>query len=163
MGKVVPSDLIRTLQSGKETTDLARAFAELGKLYKTLHILEYIDDRKFRREILRQLNIGESRHALIRAVNYGGRGHLKKRYLEQQQEQMEALTIVVNSIVFWNSKYISQILNRLRSNGYVVKDEDVARLSPLVFAHINIYGRYYFELAEVVARGGIRLLQTHIL
>jgi hypothetical protein len=33
-------------------------------------------------------------------------------------------------------------LNKLRADGFEVRDEDVARLSPLVHEHINMLGRY---------------------
>lgn len=50
-------------------------------------------------------------------------------------------------------------LNRLRSEGYSVRDEDAARLSPLGFEHINMLGRYAFILPDAVARGELRPLR----
>ena len=38
-------------------------------------------------------------------------------------------------------------------------DQDVARLSPLGFEHINMLGRYAFTLPDVVARGELRPLR----
>jgi len=43
-------------------------------------------------------------------------------------------------------------LDQLRADGHDVRDEDVARLSPLGFDHINMLGRYAFTLPETVAR-----------
>ena len=51
-------------------------------------------------------------------------------------------------------------LNQLRAEGYDVRDEDVARLSPLGFEHINMLGRYAFTLPETVARGEMRPLRN---
>src|SRR3954463_13877751 len=42
-------------------------------------------------------------------------------------------------------------LNCLRPEGYGVRDEDVPRLSPLGFEHINMLGRYAFVLPDAVA------------
>ena len=50
-------------------------------------------------------------------------------------------------------------LAQLRAEGLPVRDEDVARLSPLGFAHINMLGRYTFVLPEAVARGELRPLR----
>jgi|RhiMethySRZTD1v2_1073278.scaffolds.fasta_scaffold862612_2 hypothetical protein len=36
---------------------------------------------------------------------------------------------------------------------YPIQPEDVARLSPLVFEHINLLGRYAFSVPEVVSSG----------
>jgi len=41
-----------------------------------------------------------------------------------------------------------------------VREEDVARLSPLGFEHINMLGRYAFTLPDAVARGELRLLRN---
>ncbi len=51
-------------------------------------------------------------------------------------------------------------LDRLRADGYTVKDEDVARLSPLSHEHINMLGRYSFSVPEGVAKGELRPLRN---
>ena len=38
-------------------------------------------------------------------------------------------------------------------------DADIARLSPLKFAHINVLGRYHFEMSPDVAAGDLRPLR----
>ena len=40
-----------------------------------------------------------------------------------------------------------------------MRDEDVARLSPLGHEHVNMLGRYAFVLPEMVARGELRPLR----
>lgn len=50
-------------------------------------------------------------------------------------------------------------LATLRSQGHEVKEEDVARLSPLGYSHVNLLGRYHFALPEAVARGAYRPLR----
>lgn len=51
-------------------------------------------------------------------------------------------------------------LDRLRAEGFNVRPEDVAKLSPLGFKPINILGRYALTLPETVARGGLRPLHA---
>ena len=51
-------------------------------------------------------------------------------------------------------------LNQLRAEGFDVREEDVARLSPLGFEHINMLGRYAFTLPDGVARGELRPLRN---
>ena len=50
-------------------------------------------------------------------------------------------------------------LDQLRAEGFDVRDEDVARLSPLGHEHVNMLGRYAFTLPETVARGELRPLR----
>ncbi len=58
-----------------------------------------------------------------------------------------------------NTIYIEAVLNQIRLEGYVVLDEDVARLSPLIHEHINMLGRYSFAVPDEVARGELRSLR----
>lgn len=112
-----------------------------------------------RRGNLTQLNRGEARHSLARTIFHGKRGELRQRYREGQEDQLGALGLVLNMIVLWNTIYLEAILNQLRKEGYPVRDEDVARLSPLIHDHITFLGRYYFLMTEAVARGELRPLR----
>jgi len=67
-GLVQATSIMRTLQVGDRPTKLAQAVAEVGRIDKTIHILTSIDDEFKRRRTLTQLNRGEDRHSLARAV-----------------------------------------------------------------------------------------------
>jgi TnpA family transposase len=160
LGLVQPGNLMRTLQTNNKPTQLARALQQLGRIVKTNYILPFIDDENERRRVLTQLNRHEGRHRLARDVFHGGRGELRQRYREGQEDQLNALGLVVNVIILWNTIYMNAALEQLRKEGYPVKDEDVARLSPTMSHHINLLGRYSFTLPEPVARGALRPLRT---
>lgn len=117
---------MRTLQTGDRPTRLAQALAEFGRIEKTLHMLTYINDESKRRATLTQLNRGESRHSLARAVFHGKRGELRQRYREGQEDQLGTLGLVVNMIVLWNTIYMTEALKQLKRQGYQVLDDDVA-------------------------------------
>src|SRR6202008_152265 len=106
-----------------------QALGELGRIPKTLHLLTFIDDPCYRRDILTQLNRGEGRHRLSRKCFHGQRGELRQRYREGQEDQLGALGLVVNALVLWNTIYMDAALAELRAEGFDVRDEDVARLS----------------------------------
>jgi len=111
---------------------LAKAIAELGHIAKTLYLLSYIDDPAYRRRILIQLNKGESRHSLARATYFGQKGEVRQRYREGQEEQLGALGL----------------------------QEDVERLSPLGYDHINMLGRYTFSLSDEIHQGAFHPFQV---
>ena len=134
--------------------------AEVGRIDKTIHILTSIDDEFKRRRTLTQLSRGEDRHSLARAVFHGKRGELRQRYREGQEDQLGALGLVVNILALWNTIYMDAVLEQLRIEGYALKSEDVARLSPLTFDHINFLGRYAFALPDSVAHGQLRPLRS---
>lgn len=51
-------------------------------------------------------------------------------------------------------------VERLKQHGYPVLEEDVARLSPLIYGHINMLRQYSFAVLEEVLRGELRLLRN---
>jgi TnpA family transposase len=156
LGTVSALDLVRSLQRGSSSSTLSKAIGELGRIAKTLYLLPYLDDETYRRRILTQLNRGEGRHSLSRVVFYGQRGELRKKYREGQEDQLGALGLVVNIIVLWNTCYMDAAISKLQATGEKIKPEDLARLSPLVYQHINMLGRYSFALPESVQKGELR-------
>lgn len=160
LGRISPTSIMRALHVSDRPTRLAQALAEFGRIDKTLHTLNYINDEGKRRAILVQLNRGESRHNLARNVFHGRRGELRQRYREGQEDQLGTLGLVVNMIILWNTIYMDAILNQLKQEGHNVLDVDVARLSPLIHDHINMLGRYSFAVSESIARGELRPLRN---
>ena len=159
LGRVPASGIMRTLQVGDRPAPLALAIAEYGRIDKTIHTLRYIDDEAERRATLVQLNRGEGRHSVARAVFHGKRGELRQHYREGQEDQLGALGLVLNMIVLWNSLYMEAALTELRAQGHRVLDADVVRLSPLLHEHINMLGRYLFAVPDAVAKGELRALR----
>lgn len=82
LGTIHASELIRSLLKSSRPSGLAQAIMEVGRVNKTLYLLNYIDDEDYRRRLLTQLNRGEGRHAVARAICYGQRGEIRKRYRE---------------------------------------------------------------------------------
>ena len=157
-GTVQATTLIQTLQHGGRPTVLGRAIGELGRIYKTRYLLAYLDDEGYRRRILTQLNRGEARHSLARAVFYGKRGELHQAYREGQEDQLHALGLVVNAIILWNTRYMGVALEALGESGVAINEADMARLSPLGHDHITMLGHYSFDVPESVAQGRLRPL-----
>ena len=160
LGKVKATAVMRTLQRSGSLSGLGRAVAELGRVEKTLYLLAYVQDEAYRRRILVQLNRGEGRHALARAVFHGKKGELRQHYREGMEDQLGALGLVVNALVLWNTRYLQQALAEYQAAEGTPEAGDVARLSPLLHEHVNMLGRYDFTLPERVAAGELRPLRN---
>ena len=113
--------------------------SELGRIAKTLYLLPYIDDETYRRRILTQLNRGEGHYSLSRVVLHGQRGEIRQKYREGQERRTNwgALGLVVNVIVLWNTYFMDAAVSKLQTTDTELKLEDLARLSPLGYKHIN--------------------------
>jgi TnpA family transposase len=139
-------DLLRMFGRDGHPTPLGQAFVEYGRIAKTLHLLALVDpiDGTYQRRMNRQLTVQESRHRLGRKICHGNRGQIRQAYREGQEDQLAALGLVLNAVVLWNTRYLDAIVEHLRDSGQAVREEDVARLSPLGHAHLNCLGRYAF-------------------
>ena len=58
---------------------IATALREIGRIEKTIFILDYITNETLRRRIHRGLNKGEAMNGLARALFFGKRGEFRER------------------------------------------------------------------------------------
>ncbi|GAA2277874.1 hypothetical protein GCM10010145_58590 [Streptomyces ruber] len=151
-------DLLRMFGREGHPTPLGAAFAEYGRIDRTMHLLALIGpvDDTYRRLTNRQLTVQESRHRLARAICHGGRGQIHQAYREGQEDQLAALGLVLNAVVLWNTRYLDAAVAQLRAGGHDIKDEDVARLSPLEDRRITFLGRYLFNIKASGPGQGLR-------
>lgn len=153
-------DLLRMFGREGRPTPLGTAFAEYGRIAKTEHLLRVVDpvDDTYRRQMNRQLTVQESRHKLARDVCHGKRGTIHQAYRDGMEDQLGALGLVLNAIVLWTTKYIDAAVAQLQAEGHEIREEDIARLSPLKHRNLNLLGRYSFT-ASVPAAGALRPLR----
>ncbi|MGW2594884.1 Tn3 family transposase [Streptomyces sp. NPDC001515] len=153
-------DLLRMFGRDGRPTPLGSAFAEYGRIAKTEHLLRVVDpvDDTYRRQMNRQLTVQESRHKLARDVCHGKRGTIHQAYRDGMEDQLGALGLVLNAIVLWTTKYIDAAVQQLRAEGHEIRDEDIARLSPLKHRNLNLLGRYTFT-PSTPAAGALRPLR----
>ncbi|MGO8721592.1 MAG: Tn3 family transposase, partial [Acidimicrobiales bacterium] len=158
-GWVTSSLLIGKLQSYPRKNRLTRALQEYGRLVKTIFILRYLESEQLRRRIQTQLNKGEALHGLREFLLFANKGTLRKKQEEELMNQASCLNLVTNAVVTWNTVYMAAVIDRLRAEGKTVNEEDIARLSPARYEHINPYGKYRFEVEEGLSRSHLRPLR----
>ncbi len=122
-------------------------------------ILRSIQSEHERHRDENQLNKGENLNGLREYLFFGQQGQLRKRQLEEQNNQTSCLTLAVNCVVVWNTVYMNAVVEQLRAEGKEVKDEDLTHIWPTRTEHLNVYGKYHFNLEEASNRQGLRPLR----
>jgi TnpA family transposase len=158
-GLLRPSLLVSRLQSMQRQNPLQQALQEVGRIAKTWHILEYIDDPAFRRRVLVGLNKGETLHSLAREISFGRQGRFMDRGYEAQLNRASALSLVINAIGVWNTRYFEHAQTALIREGVALPDDVWSHLSPFQWAHIHFNGTYHFP--EVTPEEGFRPLREY--
>jgi TnpA family transposase len=159
LGWATASLVIQKLQASPRKSKLAKALQEYGRLIKTRHVLEWYESKEKRRWANRQLNKGEAVHSLKAYLSVGNRGVLRGKTDEGLQHQVGCLNLLTNAIILWNSVYMAEVLNQLEQEGQVVNAEDLKHVWPTRFEHVNIYGKYDFNLEDARQRNGLRELR----
>jgi len=149
-GVLPASRALRKLNAYHPESRLYKGLREIGRIAKTLFLLDWVSDPKLRRRNLIGLNKGEAYHALQRALSIGQGGRMKSRALEDQIQQTSCLRLLSTAIIVWNTVYIGAAVEQLRAVGYPVRDEQIAHIYPMQLEHLNLVGEYHFISAKKV-------------
>jgi TnpA family transposase len=152
-GTVAPSIILKKLASFPRQNQLDLALSELGRLERTLFMLDWLESAELRRRCHAGLNKGESRHALAQAVFLHKQGRLVDRTFENQTYRASGLNLVTAAIVYWNTLYLGRAVDHLRSVGKSVPDELLRHIAPLGWNHISLTGDYLWSETQTPADG----------
>ena len=160
-GAVTASLIMRQLASYPRQNGVAAALRELGRLERTLFTLDWIEDPELRRTTGQELNKGEARNSLARAVFIHRLGEIRDRTYENQQHRASGLNLLVTAIILWNTRYLERAVATLRQTEDV-PDYLLAHLSPLGWEHVNLTGDYVWGAEHAMSKnnGGLRPLRT---
>jgi TnpA family transposase len=122
-GTVTASLIMRQLTAYPRQNGVAAAPRELGRLERTLFTLAWISEPQLRRETGQELNKGEARNSLARAVFIHRLGEIRGRTYEDQQHRASGLNLLVTAIILWNTRYLQRAVALLR------QAEDVPRVA----------------------------------
>jgi len=158
-GTVSASLMLKRLGAYPRQHGVALALREIGRIERTLYTLDWLERVPLRRQTTAELNKGESRNALARAVCFHRLGRLRDRTAELQQHRASGLTLVTAAIVLWNTVYLARALDASRRRGETVPDALLAHIAPLGWQHINLTGDYLWDADAAVGPHGFRPLR----
>lgn len=157
-GTVSASLIMGKIGSYARQNSLATALREMGRIEKTIFILDYLSSEALRRKIHRGLNKGEAMNALARAIFFGKHGELRERALQDQLQRASALNIIINAISVWNTVYLQQATEHRKKQGKL-QEELLNHISPLGWEHINFLGEYKFNFRQNTSLNSLRPLK----
>ena len=140
-GAIAPSQLLRKFASYPRQHELAAALREIGRVERTLFIIDWVLDPEMRRRAHIGLNKGESHHALKNALRIGRQGEIRDRSSEGQHYRMAGLNVLAAIVIYWNTVRMGEAVRQRKRAGLAVEPELLAHISPLGWAHILLTGR----------------------
>lgn len=143
--RTCPAHLVIQRLANSPTDRLSRALTELGRIVKTIHILRYINEAEMRQWVQLLLNRGEFRHYLAKRIFFADHGVFRNADYAEIMNKASCLSLLCNAVLVWNTVHMGEHVARLRAAGQVVRDDDLARVSPLAFGHVIPNGTYFFD------------------
>jgi TnpA family transposase len=122
-----------------------KAFAELGKVVKTIFLCRYLHSEALRREIHEGLNVIEQWNGANDFVFFARRGELASNRPEDHEVSMLALHLLQNCMIYINTLMLQQVLARPHWERKLTA-RDLDALTPLIWEHVNPYGRYELDM-----------------
>lgn len=141
-GVMPPSQLLRKFASYPRQHELALALREIGRVERTLFIIDWLLDADMQRRAQIGLNKGEAHHALKNALRIGRQGEIRDRSAEGQHFRMAGLNLLAAIIIYWNTKHLGQAVTSRHRAGLDCSPDLLAHISPLGWAHILLTGEY---------------------
>jgi len=136
------SIIVRKLNAYSRKNRTLRALEELNKILKSMHILRYMDELKFRQHIQKALNRGESYHNLKKAIFYDNLGKFRVSSEYEQNIWSECTRLLALTIIYYNSFILSQVAARRSNLGLEI--DSLKEVCPIQWEHVDLFGHFYF-------------------
>jgi len=145
LGTAEAESILRRFQRSNRQHPTYQAVAELGKAVKTVFLCRYLDSEALRREIHEGLNVVENWNSANSFIFFGKGGEVASNQLEDQELSVLALHLLQLCLVYVNTLLIQRVLSEPEW-WQIMQTEDFRALSPLIYTHINPYGRFDLDM-----------------
>ncbi|WP_454727828.1 MULTISPECIES: Tn3 family transposase [Cupriavidus] len=140
--------LLRRFGSESRRNRLFLAAQELGKVVRTVFLLEWIGSRELRQEITATTNKIESYNGFAKWFSFGG-DVLAENEPDEQQKRLRYNDLIASAVILQNTADMMQALRAMVKEGIKIDVTDIGFLSPYLTSNIKRFGDYKLNLERV--------------
>lgn len=144
-GHTTASIALKRLNSMSQKNEFYRANRELGRIFKTEFILQYMSQPLLRRRVRRGLLKVDELHSLSRDIVYGKRGHITERDFHEVMKTCSCLAMILACIIYWQAKEIGRVISECDPGKEGIDIALLEHVSPIEWNNILLYGEYVID------------------
>jgi TnpA family transposase len=148
-GKILPSTLLRKLGNYSRKNRLYQAFGELGRVIRTIYLLNSLESLPLRQQVTSSTNKVEKYNQFTDWITFGGEALLLVYDGEERDKRVKYTDLIANAIMLQNVVELTRALKELKAEGLEFTKEEVSHLSPYLTRHIRRFGEYVIDLEKI--------------
>src|SRR5690606_31522385 len=150
-GKITASTILRRFGTKNRKNKLYFAFRELGRVVRTMFLLEYITDLELRKTIQAATCKSEEFNEFASWLFFANGGKIASNLRHEQGKIVKYNDLLANMTILHNVNAMTEAFNQLKADGHEITREQMASFSPYHSEHLGRLGS--FELnTETEAR-----------
>lgn len=150
-GTVKASPVLRRLCSKSRKNKLYFAFRELGRVERTIFLLNYINDPELRRMIQAATCKSEEFNQFIGWLQFVDGGVIGDNMRFNQRKIIKFNHLLANMLIFHAVVHQTKAINKVRGMGVEVPDEILTMFAPSWTEHLNRYGKFQLDMQKAMS------------
>lgn len=146
LGKVSSTFILSKLNSYNNQNRLYKAFQELGKVIRTLFLLDYVSNKELRQTITATTNKVESYHKLEDWIRFGSKYLVASNDPDEMEKAIKHNDLIANCIMLQNVIDMTDVCHALIQEGHTITEQDLSHMSPYMTEHLKRFGEYVLDL-----------------
>ena len=148
-GKISSAALLRRLGSENRQSKLYLAAHALGRVVRTLFLLDWISNAPLRQAVTATTNKVECYHGFVKWLSFGGEV-IAENDPDEQQKQIRYTDLLAAAVILQNAIDMERIIEDLKREGWEITDADLASFSPYLTPGIQRFGEYRLDMNRPV-------------
>ena len=149
-GRITASTILRRFGTKNRKNKLYFAFRELGRVVRTMFLLEYITDIDLRKTIQAATCKSEEFNEFARWLFFANGGKISANLRHEQIKIVKYNHLLANFAILYNVNAMTETFNQLKSEGYNITREHMAGFSPYHTEHLGRLGSFELDLTKQV-------------
>jgi TnpA family transposase len=152
-GKCTAVDALTRFGSAARGQAVYEGGVHIGRLFRSIFLIDYFTNTAFRTELQHVLNRGEAVHNVQRAIHIGKIPVELARRQESLSAVSSALTLLSNILMAWNTTHMQRVVDEIQvAAGKPLDSEQLRRIAPTHLEGINLRGTFNFPVARYARR-----------